>query len=240
MNQRTNAFGQPVGDPMPDWKPVPRPPRAPMDGRYCRLEAFDVERHGAQLHAAYSENKDGSMWTYMPAGPFASFDDFLVWMRPAAESEDPLFHTIIETASGEAVGQAALMRITPEHGVIEAGNIAFSPRLQRTPIATESMFLLMKRVFDELGYRRYEWKCDSCNAPSRRAAERFGFVYDGLFPQAIVYKGRNRDTTWFSMIDEDWPAIRGAYEEWLNPTNFESDGTQKQKLADLIAAARDA
>jgi RimJ/RimL family protein N-acetyltransferase len=238
MTQRTNKFGQPVGEALPDWQPVSHPPRTPMEGRYCRTEAFDVDRHGSDLYEAYAANEDGSMWTYMPSGPFADEAAFLAWMGPACESEDPLFYTLIDTTSGKAVGQAAYLRITPAHGVIEVGNIAFSPRLQRTPIATEAMFLMMQRVFNELGYRRYEWKCDSCNTPSRRAAERFGFTYDGLFPQAIVYKGRNRDTTWFSIIDKDWPATERAYQAWLDPENFDANGQQKQKLSDLIAANR--
>jgi len=238
MTQRTNEFGQPIGEFLPDWQPLSSPSPKSMIGRYCQLEAFDVERHAEQLYQSYAENADGSMWTYMSCGPFASLSKFLEWMRSAAEGKDPLFYTIVETASVNAVGQAALMRIVPEHGVIEVGNIAFSPRLQRTRVATEAMYLLMKRVFDELGYRRYEWKCDSCNAPSRRAAERFGFTYDGFFSQAVVYKGRNRDTTWYSMIDKEWPGIKAAYEEWLQPNNFDAGGMQKKKLADLIEASR--
>ena len=237
MTQRTNEFGQPIGELLPDWQPASNPSLKAMIGRYCQLEAFDVERHGEQLYRAYAEDTDGSMWTYMTCGPFTSVSAFLIWMRSAAESNDPLFYTIVETASVYAVGQAALMRIVPENGVIEVGNIAFSPRLQRTRVATEAMYLLMKRVFDELGYRRYEWKCDSCNISSRRAAERFGFTYDGLFSQAVVYKGRNRDTTWYSMINKDWPGIKAAYEEWLEPNNFDADGMQKRKLADLIEAS---
>lgn len=238
MTQNTNEFGQPVGEPIPTWQTVARPPRTSMEGNYCRIEAFDVDRHGPELYAAFAENEDGSMWTYMPNGPFANEADFLDWMSSACTSEDPLFYTLIERANGKPVGQAAYLRITPEHGVIEVGNIAFSPRLQRTPIATEAMFLMMQRVFNELGYRRYEWKCDSCNGPSRRAAERFGFTYDGLFPQAIVYKGRNRDTTWFSMIDRDWPSIERAYLTWLAPENFDADNQQIRKLSDLITEAR--
>lgn len=238
MTQRTNQFGQPIGAPLPDWRPVAAPPRTAMEGRYCRIEAFDVDRHAADLYAAFSSAEDDRMWTYLSNGPFEREADFRAWMEPACESADPLFYTLIEKHSGQAVGQASYLRIAPEHGVIEVGNIAFSPRLQRTPIATEAMFLMMCRVFDELGYRRYEWKCDSCNGPSRRAAERFGFTYDGLFPQAIVYKGRNRDTTWYSMIDQDWPTLKSAYEAWLDPANFDADGQQIRKLADLTAAAR--
>ena len=235
MSQNQNEFGQPIGAFLPDWQPVPRPPRTPIDGRFCRIEALDPDRHAADLFAEFSDDPDGRAWTYMAVGPFASEADLRSWMEPAAKAEDPLFYALIDTESGKAVGQASFLRIEPAHGVIEVGNIAFSPRLQRTPIATEAMYLMMCRVFDELGYRRYEWKCDSCNAASRRAAERFGFTYDGLFEQAVIYKGRNRDTTWYSILDKDWPALKQAYEAWLNPVNFDAEGQQKQKLSVMIA-----
>ena len=204
-----------------------------MEGRYCRTEAFDVDRHGGDLYEAYAANEDGSMWTYMPSGPFADEAAFLAWMRPACESEDPLFYTLIDPTSGKAVGQAAYLRTTPAHGVIEVGNIAFSPRLQRTPIATEAMFLMMSRVFDELCYRRYEWKCDALNARSRKAAERFGFSFEGLFRQATLYKNRNRDTAWFGMTDREWPLIKKAFQTWLSPDNFDTQGRQKKSLQQI-------
>ena len=161
-------------------------------------------------------------------------------MRPACRSEDPLFYALTERASGKAVGVASFLRITPEHGVIEVGNIVFAPCMQRTSLATEAMFLMMRRVFNELGYRRYEWKCDALNAPSRRAAERFGFSYDGLFRQASVYKGRNRDTAWYSILDRDWPAIERGYAAWLDPENFDENGAQKEKLSRLIFREKNA
>ena len=238
MSEIENEFGQPIGAPVPEWRPVERPSRTSMEGRYCRIEALDPERHAADLFEAYSPEPAARLWTYMPQEWFGTEAKLRDWMATAAESEDPLFYTLIERESGRAVGIAAYMRIVPEHGVIEVGNIAFAPRLQRTPIATEAMFLMMKRVFNELGYRRYEWKCDSHNAPSRRAAERFGFQYEGLFRQAIVYKGRNRDTAWFAMTDEDWPAIEAVFEKWLDPSNFDADGQQISKLSDLMMAAR--
>jgi len=158
-----------------------------------------------------------------------------------AKADDPLFHTIVDLATGKAVGVATFMRIDRASGVIEVGNINYSPLLQRTPAATEAMFLMMRRVFEELGYRRYEWKCDSLNAPSRAAALRLGFQFEGIFRQAVVYKGRNRDTAWFSIIDSEWPSLKRAYEQWLGPENFDAEGRQKRKLAELIAArgARD-
>lgn len=238
MGELVNAFGQPVGSPVPNWTPRPRPSRDPIEGRLCRLEGLDPARHAADLHTANIAGDDGRGWTYMAYGPFASLQDYIKWAEPASASVDPLFYTILEKPSGRAVGVASLMRIDPANGVIEVGNIKYSSALQRTAAATEAMFLLMRYVFDDLGYRRYEWKCDSCNAPSRAAALRLGFVYEGMFRQAVIYKGRNRDTAWFSITDREWPAIKAAYEEWLAPANFDAGGRQKKRLADLIAAAR--
>ena len=209
-----------------------------MEGRFCRLVPLDPGKHARELFEANSLDKGGRNWTYLFVGPFADFANYSAWLEQVAKSDDPLFHTIIDKESGKAVGVATFMRIDRAHGVIEVGNINYSPLLQRKPAATEAMFLMMRRAFDELGYRRYEWKCDSLNAPSRAAALRLGFQYEGLFRQAVVYKGRNRDTTWFSMIDREWPALRSAYEQWLAPENFDASCRQKRKLSDLIAAAR--
>lgn len=239
MGDRVNAFGQPIGFPVPQWSPRPRPSRIALDGRFCRLEPLDAERHTADLYEA-NQADDGRGWTYMGYGPFASLADYRDWVEKASASEDPLFYAILEAGSGRAVGVATLMRIDPPNGVIEVGNIKYSPALQRTPAATEAMFLLMRYVFDELGYRRYEWKCDSLNQPSRAAALRLGFTFEGIFRQAVVYKGRNRDTAWFSIIDAEWPALKQAYEHWLSPANFDADGRQQRRLLDLIAEARSA
>ncbi|HEX7073515.1 MAG TPA: GNAT family protein [Hyphomicrobiaceae bacterium] len=239
MGDRVNAFGQPIGFPVPQWSPRPRPSRIVLDGRFCRLEPLDAERHTADLYEA-NQADDGRGWTYMSHGPFASLADYRDWVEKASASEDPLFYAILEAGSGRAVGVATLMRIDPPNGVIEVGNIKYSPALQRTPAATEAMFLLMRYVFDELGYRRYEWKCDSLNQPSRAAALRLGFTFEGIFRQAVVYKGRNRDTAWFSIIDAEWPALKQAYERWLSPANFDADGRQQRRLSDLIAEARSA
>jgi RimJ/RimL family protein N-acetyltransferase len=173
-------------------------------------------------------------------GPFADLSSYRAWLDQVAKGNDPLFHAIIDKSSGKPVGVATFMRIDPPNGVIEVGNINYSPLLQRKPAATEAMYLMMVRVFDELGYRRYEWKCDSLNAPSRAAALRLGFRYEGLFRQAVVYKGRNRDTAWFSIIDSEWPALKRAYQQWLAPENFDARGQQKRKLPDLIAEVRGA
>jgi len=228
--QHFNQFGQPIGVLLPDWSPRPFPPRTPIAGRFCRVEPLDPDRHVADLFAANSEDTEGRNWTYLPYGPYPSFDDFSQYLAAAAQRDDPLIHAIVDLANDRAVGVASLMRIDPAAGVIEVGGINYSPRLQRRPAATEAMYLLMRRAFDELGYRRYEWKCDSLNAPSRAAAQRLGFRYEGLFRQATVYKQRNRDTAWFSIIDSEWPPLRTAFECWLDPANFDADGQQRQNL----------
>ena len=235
---RRNEFGQPIGVPLPEWSPRPLPPRTPIEGRFCRVEPLDPERHAADLFAANGEDAEGRNWTYLPYGPFPVFDLFREWVEAACRSVDPLRHAIIDARTGRAVGVASLMRIDPAAGVIEVGGITYSPRLQRKPAATEAMYLLMRRVFDELGYRRYEWKCDSLNAPSRGAAQRLGFRFEGLFRQATVYKGRNRDTAWFSILDSEWPALRAAFERWLDPANFDAEGRQRASLASLRRAEK--
>lgn len=207
-----------------------------MPGRFCRLEALDPARHATDLFEAFSIDTSGAMWTYLPYGPFEGIEAYLRWMNSACLGEDPLFFAIIDRTSGRAVGVASFMRIDPVMGVIEVGHLGFSPRLQRTPAATEAMYLMMRRAF-EFGYRRYEWKCDSLNEPSRAAALRFGFAYEGLFRQAVVVKGRNRDTAWYSVIDAEWPALRDAFERWLAPANFDDQGTQRQRLSELANQA---
>jgi len=233
MAEHVNHLGLPIGFPLPEWTARPRPPLTPMEGHFCTVEPVDPARHAADLHAAYLLDKEGRNWTYLPYGPFARFDEYRDWLERDSRGDDPLRHAIIERRSGRAVGVASLMRIDPAAGVIEVGGINYAPPLQRTPAATEAMCLLMHRVFDELGYRRYEWKCDSLNAPSRGAALRLGFRYEGLFRQATVYKGRNRDTCWFSILDSEWPALKAAFERWLDPGNFDAAGRQQQSLSSL-------
>jgi RimJ/RimL family protein N-acetyltransferase len=188
------------------------------------------------LFEANAEDRDGRNWTYLPYGPFPTLAAYREWVEGASRADDPLFYAIVDNAGGEAVGVASLMRIDPKPGVIEVGGINYSPRLQRRPGATEAMYLLMRRAFDELGYRRYEWKCDSLNAPSRAAALRLGFQYEGLFRQATVYKQRNRDTAWFSILDREWPALRTAFEAWLDPANFDAAGRQRRSLSSFRTA----
>jgi len=233
MPQELNNFGQPAGASLSGWGERPFPPLAPMRGRTCSLEPLDADRHAADLHAAYAEAPDVRDWTYMFVGPFTTLDEYVRHVRTEAAKRDPQHHAIIDAVTGKPVGTAALMRIDPAHGVIEVGHIAYSPRLKRSRAGTEAMFLLMIRVFDELKYRRYEWKCDSLNAPSRRAAERYGFAYEGTFRQAVVYKGRNRDTAWYAMTDRDWPLVRAAFEHWLAPDNFDLHGGQRRSLSDI-------
>jgi RimJ/RimL family protein N-acetyltransferase len=227
-----NALGQPVGPPLPDWKSPPHPPRTAMAGRLCRVEPLDPARHGDELWAANALDEDGRNFTYLSGGPFATREAYFAWLNDFCRGDDPLFHAIVDAASGTAVGVASFMRIDPRNGVIEVGHINLSPLLQRRPAATEAMYLMMKRAF-ELGYRRYEWKCDSLNAPSRAAAQRLGFSFEGIFRQAIVYKGRSRDTAWYSVIDGEWPALRTAFERWLEPANFDAAGNQLTSLSTL-------
>ncbi|MBM3460015.1 MAG: GNAT family N-acetyltransferase [Armatimonadetes bacterium] len=227
-----NEHGQPIGFPVPDWRPCPRPARAPLAGRYCRLEPLEPDRHGATLFAADAEDRDGQSWTYLAYGPFASLGEYADWIRRECVGEDPLFFAVLDAAGKQAVGVASYLRIAPAAGSIEVGHIHYSPRLQRTRAATEAMYLMMEYAF-QLGYRRYEWKCDACNLPSRAAAQRLGFSFEGIFRQALVYRGRNRDTAWYSILDTEWPALRAAFETWLDPGNFGPEGGQVVRLSEL-------
>jgi len=231
MSDHVNHLGQPIGFPLPNWSARPRPPRTAMEGRLCRVEPIDVDRHAADLHAANLQDKEGRIWTYLAYGPFERLEDYRDWMRRSCLGEDPLFHAVIDLKTGRATGVASYLRIDPAPGVIEVGHINYAPALQDTPAGTEAMFLMMRRVFDELGYRRYEWKCDALNAPSRAAALRLGFQYEGIFRQATIYKARNRDTAWYAIIDRDWPALRARYERWLDPANFDAAGRQRRRLS---------
>lgn len=239
MEPRRNAFEQPIGAPVPGWNGAQAPGHEPLVGRYCRIEPVDVERHAEDLFDAYSSAADGRDWTYLMVGPFESLVAYREHLTRAAASTDPLHYAVIDLATGKAVGTLALMRIDRANGVIEVGHVTYSPRLKRTRIATEAMFLLMNQVFDTLGYRRFEWKCDSLNEPSRSAALRYGFTFEGIFRQAIVYRERNRDTAWFSIVDGEWPALRSSYVRWLDPHNFDAQGRQVERLVDLIARQRE-
>jgi len=229
---RTNALGQPIGDPVPGWSPPPLPSDDPMEGRYARVERLDAPRHASELFEANALDCDGRNWTYLSPEPFTSLDAYAAWVGDISRGRDPLFHAIVDRATNRSAGIASYMRISPEAGSIEVGHINFSPLLQGTRAATDAMYLMMRRAF-ALGYRRYEWKCDALNAPSRRAAQRLGLSFEGIFRQALVYKGRNRDTAWYAAIDAEWPALEAAFETWLAPSNFDAAGRQRISLRQL-------
>jgi RimJ/RimL family protein N-acetyltransferase len=217
-----------------EWKPARQPQRVPLEGTSVRLEPVDPARHATPLYSA----ADGApeIWDYLAYGPFESLPAFTKWLEERAASDDPMFYAVVDRDSGVARGMASYLRIEPLHGVIEIGHIWFAPALQRTRQATEAIFLLARHAFDDLGYRRLEWKCDALNAPSRRAAERFGFTYEGVFRQHMVVKGRNRDTAWYSITDAEWPSRRAAFEAWLSPDNFDPEGRQRHSLAEMRGA----
>lgn len=209
-----------------------RPGPVVLDGRYGRVEKLDPARHGVALWDAVKDAP--TLWEYMPYGPFDGEDPFLAWLAGRVERDDPYLYAVVEP-SGRALGVAALMRITPDMGVIEVGHIVYAPALQRTRLGTEAQYLLARYAFETLGYRRYEWKCNALNAASRRAAERYGFSFEGIFRQHMVVKGRNRDTAWYSIVDSEWPARRTAFERWLAPANFDAAGRQQASLAAFMA-----
>ena len=232
MTVSRNQLGQPIGFPLPSWRPPPLPPREPMEGKFCRLEPVDPDHHAESLFQEFATDTAGKTWTYLAYGPFGSCSDYKQWMQAQCLGDDPLFFAIVERSSGRPLGLSSYLRIMPSAGSIEVGHIAYSTELQRTPAATEAMYLMMKRAF-ELGYRRYEWKCDSLNAASRAAAQRLGLSFEGIFRQATVYKGRNRDTAWYVAIDTEWPALQQAFQSWLDPSNFDGHGEQRKRLSEL-------
>lgn len=232
MPKQINILGQPVGALVPRWVAPKFPPYEAIEGRLCRIEPLVPDRDSITLYEANSLDKEGKMWTYLPYGPFASFELYRSWLRVSVLTSDPQFYAIIDKSTQKAIGVAAYLRIDPKNGSIEVGHLNFSPLLRQTPMATEAMYLMMKRAF-ELGYRRYEWKCNALNAASRQAAQRLGLSYEGIFRQATVSKGRNRDTAWYAAIDEEWPALEAAFKQWLAPENFDEQGQQKVSLSTL-------
>lgn len=221
-----NDFGQPIGDDLDGWAPPATPPRETIAGRLVTLEPLDADAHAPGLAGSFHD-APASLWTYLSTGPFRSTEQFAAWIDAISDLDDWLPYAVI--VDGVPVGFLSYMRIDAAAGVIEIGSIGFAPMLQRTTAATETLYLLLQRAF-ELGYRRLEWKCDALNAPSRRAAERFGFRYEGTFRQATHYKGRSRDTAWFAILDSEWPALGDAFRAWLAPENFDSDGRQRRSL----------
>jgi RimJ/RimL family protein N-acetyltransferase len=224
----TNELGQPVGEPVPSWRGCPFPDLAVLRGHWCTVEELRAD-HAAELYAELCGPEDASLWTYLPVGPFPGPAEFGDWLEQVVEDASTV-SVAIRDGSGLACGIAHLMRIDRANGVVEVGGIVLGRRLQRTTAATEAFSLLAGHVF-ALGYRRFEWKCDSLNEPSRRAAERLGFRYEGRFRNAVVHKGRNRDTDWYSITDAEWPVVRKEHERWLHPANFDADGRQRTPLA---------
>lgn len=232
MVTRTNELGQPIGYALEDWSGAKSPVHETIAGARCRLEPLSAEKHASALYAANLEDRDGSGWTYLPYGPFASLDDYVATVRGFETMGHTLFYAVVDAVSDAPVGIASFLRIDPALGSIEVGHLRYAPVLQRTPMSTEAMYLMMRRVFEDWGYRRYEWKCDSLNAPSRAAAKRLGFRYEGTFRHQTVMKGRNRDTAWFSITDLEWPGIRAGLEAWLDRSNFDDAGRQRSSLGD--------
>ena len=212
------------------WKGAPRPERIALDGRYARLEPLDPARHGQDLLASAQEPGSDDRFRYLFDEPPADYAAFLPWLEKASASADPMFFAVIDKRTGRAEGRQSFLRIEPAHGVIEVGHILWGPAIARSRVTTEALYLTASHVFEELGYRRFEWKCDNNNAPSKRAAERFGFTFEGIFRQHMVNKGRNRDTAWFAMLDHEWPRLKAGYEAWLAPGNFDEAGQQKARL----------
>ncbi len=213
------------------WTARPRPERRVLEGRYVRLEPLEADRHGDGLYEASTVNDADSRFRWLFENTPTSRGELQPWLEKSAGSEDPLFFAVIDRASGRIAGRQSLMRIDCGFGVIEIGQIYWSPLIARRPAATEAQYLFQKYVF-ELGYRRYEWKCHNLNEPSKRAALRFGFKFEGVFRQHVVFKGANRDTAWYSIIDKEWPALHNAYEAWLDPSNFDAAGGQRRRLED--------
>ncbi len=229
----------PVGTAV-DWQPAARPARIELAGTHVRLRPLDADRDAEPLFAeSHPPNGDPGLWTYLPNGPYGDPAEMRDALRVAEASIDPLFFALVPLPGERPAGVASYVRITPEHGVIEIGHIWFGASLARTTAATEAIYLLAANAFDALGYRRLEWKCDALNRASRRAAERFGFRFEGVFRHHMVTKGRNRDTAWFAITDDEWAAVRAGFREWLSPANRDDAGRQRRGLAELIADARD-
>jgi RimJ/RimL family protein N-acetyltransferase len=232
------ATGLPIGLRATEPGPARRPERITLEGRFCRLEPLDPQRHGDQLFAASTPPDAAARFLYLGEEPPATRADLEPWLQEKSNSVDPLYFAVIDKRTGRVEGRQTLMRIDPANRTIEIGHIYWGPAIARTPVTTEANFLFARYALDTLGYQRYEWKCNALNAPSRAAALRFGFTYEGHFRRAVVAKGRVRDTTWFSIIADEWPKIRAGYESWLAPENFDAGGQQLRTLAAEIARAR--
>lgn len=230
---KINELGQPIGDALPNFKPGDLPKMERLEGRYVIVECLSKDKHGADLYEVYGPDSPADMWTYLFQNPVQSQEEWSALLDQMLAAQDRFYYAIVDKESGKALGTFALMRINRGSRVIEVGSVTYSPQLKRTRLATEAQYLLARYVFEELEYRHYEWKCDALNQPSRCAAERLGFIYEGTFRQAVVYKGRNRDTDWLAMIDKDWPAVKIRLEKWLSPDNFDENGQQIKALSDF-------
>ena len=228
-----NEYGQMIGESMEGYTPGELPSIDLLEGRYTRIEALSVEKHAEDLLAVYGPDSPRDMWTYLFQEPVADMEELVSLLNQMLARKDRFFYAILDRETGKALGTFSLMRIDQNNRVVEVGTVIFSPELRGTRIGTEAQYLLARYVFEELNYRRYEWKCDALNLPSRRAAERLGFIYEGTFRQAVIYKGRTRDTDWLSMIDKDWPKIKARLEIWLRPENFDKNGQQYKSLREL-------
>jgi RimJ/RimL family protein N-acetyltransferase len=229
--------GLPIGPKLANPSPARRPERIVLEGRFCRLEPLDAGRHGDELYRASTPSDAAARFLYLPVAAHSTRAYFDAWITSRAVSPDPLYFAVIDKRSGRSEGRQSLMRIDPASQCIEIGDIYWGPAISQSQVTTEANYLFAKYAFETLGYRRYEWKCNALNMPSRRAAERFGFTYEGLFRRATIVRGRSRDTTWYSMIGDEWPGLKSAYERWLDPSNFDSAGKQRQRLGDLTSAA---
>ncbi len=229
--QTINHLNQTLGELVNDWRPAKFPPHTELQGKYCILEPLNIALHGKKLFAALKPNT--TEWTYLPYGPFNSFEEFSIFLQTLIDDNDTVAYAIIKSDHDFPVGISSYLRITPVHGAIEVGHLHYAKSLQKTPAATEAMLLLMRRAFEELGYRRYEWKCNALNQPSRLAAERLGFKFEGIFRQHLVFKQRSRDTAWFSIIDKEWLEVKSRLEQWLHPDNFDIHGKQICRLKDI-------
>lgn len=234
INIMKNQFGQTLGAAVDNWVTRQTPQQINLQGQYCLLEPMNIDKHANDLYLALTSNNEGESWTYLPYGPFASLVEFQTWLQKTMLDTTTQLYAILNTKTKQVVGISGYLRITPEHGVIEIGHLHFSSLLKRTPMATEAIYLMLKFVFDELGYRRCEWKCNALNEASHLAALRFGFKFEGIFRQHFVFKNHNRDTAWFSIIDNEWPPLKMKYKKWLAANNFNSDGIQIKKLAEIV------
>lgn len=227
----------PVGPSLTKFPSGKPPVHGSLKGRYVALELVDPKKHGHRLYEqSHVDEATKQLWTYMPYGPWDNEAGFLTWLDSQASLTEPQFYTVLDATTGDPKGMVSFLNIRPSQGVIEVGHIWYVPRTQRTHLPVEAMYLMFRHVFDELGYRRLEWKCDALNAPSRSAAFRFGFRFEGIFRQHIIYKNRNRDTAWYAIMDHEWPAIRANFERWLEPSNFDATGKQQSSLGDANRA----